>query len=92
MSGVDFSAPLRHEDWVLCVRLGVARVSVGLARLISHVFHDWLAKRRCLCILNARFFVTADRETVPISLDASPFHQIGWVEHYCKSRSCGLGF
>ena len=25
-----------------------------------------------------------------ISLDASPFHQIGWVEPYCKRRSCGV--
>ena len=30
------------------------------------------------------FWITADREIVPISFGASPFHQIGWVEPYCK--------
>ena len=31
------------------------------------------------------FLITADREMVPISFCASPFHQIGWAESYCKN-------
>ena len=31
------------------------------------------------------FLITADREIVPISFGASPFHQIGWVEPYWKN-------
>ena len=84
MSGADFSSPLRREDWVLCVRLCIVRVSVGLVWLISFVFHYWVEKRRCLCSFDARFLITADRDFVPISLDASPFHQIGRAEPYWK--------
>ena len=69
---------------MLCVRLCIVRVSVGLVGLISFVFHYWVEERRCLCIFLARFLITADREIVPISLDASPFHQIGWAEPHCK--------
>ena len=76
---------------MLCVRPGIVRVSVGLVWLVSYVFHYWVEKRRCLCILFARFLITADREMVPILLGASPFHQIGWVEPYCIRRSCGFG-
>ena len=56
MSGADCLSPLRREDWVLCVRLCIARVSVGLVWLISLVFHYWVEKRRCLCSFDARFF------------------------------------
>ena len=72
MSGADFSSPLRREDWVLCVRACVVRVSVGLVWLVSFVFHYWVEKRRCLFGFIARFLITADREIVPISLDANP--------------------
>ena len=91
MSGADFSSPLRCEDWVLCVRACIARVSVGLVWLVSLVFHYWVEKRRCLFGFDARFLITADREIGPISPGASPFHQIGWAEPYWKKRSCGLG-
>ena len=84
MSGADCLSPLRFFDWVLCVRSWTVHVSVGLVWLVSLVFHYWVEKRRCLCGFNARFLITADREMVPISSVASPFHQIGWVEPYCK--------
>ena len=67
----------------LCSGLDRSRFS-RVAQLVSHVFHYWVEKRRCLCGFNARFLITADREMVPISSVASPFHQIGWVEPYCK--------
>ena len=57
---------------MLCVRPGIVRVSVGLVWLVSLVFHYWGEKRRCLCSFDARFLITADREIVPISLDANP--------------------
>ena len=69
---------------MLCVRSCIVRVSDGLVWLISLVFHYWVEKRRCLFGFDARFLITADREMVPISLDASPFHQTGWAEEYCK--------
>ena len=37
------------------------------------------------------FGITADREIGPISLDASPFHQIGWAEPYCKKAFVRFG-
>ena len=76
---------------MLCVRACIVRVSVGLVWLVSLVFHYWVEKRRCLFGFYARFLITADREMVPISFGASPFHQIGWAEPYCKRRSCVLG-
>ena len=36
--------------------------------------------------------ITADRAIVPISLDASPFHQLRRVQKCRKMRSCGLYF
>ena len=48
VSGADFSSPLRHNVWVLCVRAWTVRVSVGLVWLVSFVFHCWVKKRRCL--------------------------------------------
>ena len=85
MSGAGRSSPLRRVVWVLCVRSCIVRVSVGLVWLVSLVFHYWVEKRRCLYGFNARFLITADREMVPISPVASPFHQIGWVEPSCKN-------
>ena len=42
-------------------------------------------KKDAVCVsLTHVFLITADREMVPISPVASPFHQIGWVEPYCK--------
>ena len=90
MSGADCLSPLRFFDWVLCVRAWTVRVSIGLVWLVSHVFHYWWEKRRCLCILDARFLITADRDYCPISFGASPFHQIGWVEPYCKKAFVGF--
>ena len=55
VSGADFSSPLRREDWENCVRAWTVRVSVGLVWLVSHVFHYWVEKRRCLYGFNARF-------------------------------------
>ena len=69
---------------MLCVRAWTVRVSVGLVWLVSLVFHYWVEKRRCLLGFYARFLITADREMGPFSLDASPFHQIGWAEPYWK--------
>ena len=40
--------PLRREDWVLCVRLCIVRVSVGLFWLVSLVFHYWVEKKTLL--------------------------------------------
>ena len=91
MSGADCLSPLRFFVWVLCVRLCIVRVSVGLVGLVSLVFHYWVENRRCLCSFDARFLITADREMVPISLDASPFHQIGWAEPYLKKAFVRFG-
>ena len=37
------------------------------------------------------FLITADRDYCSNFVGASPFHQIGWAEPYCKRRSCGVG-
>ena len=76
---------------MLCVRACVVRVSEDFVGLISLVFHYWVEKRRCLCSFDARFLITADREMVPISSGASPFHQIGWAEPYCKKAFVRFG-
>ena len=77
-------SPLRRDVWMLCVRSWTVRVSVGLVWLVSLVFHYWVEKNAVCVSFFARFLITADREIGPISLDASPFHQIGWAEPYCK--------
>ena len=64
-------------------------VLFGLYRLFFII--GWKKDAVCVTILLV-FLITADREMVTISLDASPFHQLGWAEPYCKRRSCGLGF
>ena len=56
-------------------------VLFGLYRLFFII--GWEKDAVCISFF-ARFLITADREMVPISLDASPFHQIGWVEPYWK--------
>ena len=56
VSGAGRSSPLRFFVWVLCVRPGIVRVSVGLVWLVSHVFHYWGEIRRCLYSFNARLF------------------------------------
>ena len=43
----------------------------------------WKKDAVCVPFLHV-FLITADREIVPISLDASPFHQIGWAKPYWK--------
>ena len=43
-------------------------------------------KKDAVCLaLTHVFLITADREMVPILPGASPFHQIGWAEPYCKN-------
>ncbi len=42
-------------------------------------------KKDAVCVaLTHVFLITANREMLPISFGASPFHQIGWAELYCK--------
>ena len=49
-------------------------------------------KKDAVCVaLTHVFWITADREMVPISLDASPFHQIGWAEPYLKKAFVRFG-
>ena len=84
MSGAGRLSPLRFFVWVLCVRLCIVRVSDGLVWLVSFVFHYWGEKDAVCLALTHVFWITADREMVPILPGASPFHQIGWVEPYWK--------
>ena len=71
------------------VSLAFQSVLFGLYRL----FFSIGGKKDAVCMaLTHVFGITADREIVPISLNASPFHQIGWAEPYWKRRSYGLGF
>ena len=62
-------------------------VLLGLYRTFFII--GWKKDAVCVSFLLV-FLITADREMVTISLDASPFHQIGWAEPYWKRRSCGL--
>ena len=39
--GADCLSPLRHIDWVLCVRAWTVRVSVDFVGLWAFVFHYW---------------------------------------------------
>ena len=70
---------------MLCVRLCIARVSDGLVWLVSLVFHYWVKKDAVCLAMTHVFWITADREMVTILFGASPFHQIGWAEPYCKN-------
>ena len=56
-------------------------VLFGLYR--SFFIIGWKKDAVCLALTHV-FLITADREMVPISSGASPFHQIGWAEPYCK--------
>ena len=56
-------------------------VLFGLYRLFFII--GWKKDAVCVALTHV-FWITADREMVPISLDASPFHQIGWAEPYWK--------
>ena len=69
---------------MLCVRPGIVRVSVGLVWLVSLVFHYWVKKDAVCLAMTHVFWITADREKVPISFGARPFHQIGWAQPYWK--------
>ena len=85
----------RHFD----VRIGCFvfdPVSFAFQLVLLGLYHSffiigWKKDAVCLALTHV-FLITADREMVPISLDASPFHQIGWAELYCIRRSCGSGF
>ena len=91
MSGASRLSPLRCGVWVLCVRAWTVRVSDGLVRLISFVFSLLGGKKTLFVYPFCSFFgLPLTATIVPISLDASPFHQIGWAEPYWKKRSCGL--
>ena len=85
----------RHFDFLIgCFVFGLGlftfqSVLFGLYRLFFIIG----GKKDAVCMaLTHVFGITADREIVPISLNASPFHQIGWAEPYWKRRSYGLGF
>ena len=79
-----------------CVRAGIARVSVGLPSLYRTFFIIGGGDRSYLRLRGvfAMFFrrICADRDIVPISLCASPFHQICRVKESCKTRSCSRNF
>ena len=84
----------RHFDVVFgCFVFGLGLftfqlVLFGLYR--SFFIIGW--KKNAVCVsFFARFLITADREIGPISLDASPFHQIGWAEPYCKNAFVRFG-
>ena len=76
---------------MLCVRAWTVRVSVGLVWLVSFVFHYWWKKDAVCVSFLLVFWITADREIGPISSGASPFHQIGWAESYCKKAFVRFG-
>ena len=63
-------------------------VLFGLYRLFFII--GWEKDAVCLALTHV-FWITADREMVPFSLDASPFHQIGWVEPYWKKAFVRFG-
>ena len=46
----------------VCVRAGIARVSVGLVWLVSLVFHYWGEKDAVCVALSHVFWITADRD------------------------------
>ena len=77
----------RHFDVVFgCFVFGLGLfafqlVLLGLYRLFFII--GWKKDAVCMALTHV-FGITADRDIVPISLDASPFHQIGWTEPYWK--------
>ena len=70
---------------MLCVRAWTVRVSVGLVWLVSLVFHYWVEKNAVCVSFLLVFGLPLTATIASISLDASPFHQIGWAEPYCKN-------
>ena len=58
--------------------------SVLFGLYLSFFIIGWKKDAVCVALTHV-FWITADREMVPISLGASPFHQIGWVEPSCKN-------
>ena len=72
----------------ICVRAGIVRVSVGLLGLYRSFFIIGGMDCTFLRLRDVLPFsivgITADREMVPISLDASPFHQLCRVQEYRK--------
>ena len=77
----------RHFDvGIGCFVFG--SVSFAFQSVLFGLFRTFFiigGKKDAVCLaLTHVFLITADREMVPISLDASPFHQIGWAEPYCK--------
>ena len=73
--------------------LAFQKITLGIE---SFVFHYWGG--RSFVPATAVGFamdirrITADRDIVPISYGASPFHQICRVQKCRKMRSCGLYF
>ena len=72
----------RHFDVVFgcfvfgSVSFAFQLVLFGLYRLFFII--GWKKDAVCLALSHV-FWITADREMVPISFVASPFHQIGWA-------------
>ena len=56
-------------------------VLFGLCRTFFII--GWKKDAVCMALMHV-FLITADRDMVPILSGASPFHQIGWAEPYCK--------
>ena len=83
VSGAIVTRQFRILCSYLCSGYNRSRFS-RVVGLVSFVFHYWGEKDAVCVAFLFVFLITADREMVPISSGASPFHQIGWAEHYCK--------
>ena len=69
----------------ICVRAIIVRVSVGLLGWYRSFFIIG-GKKDAVCVAFLFvFLITADREMVPISSGASPFHQLCRVQKYRKN-------
>ena len=83
----------RHFDMVFgCFVFGFGLFAFQMVLLglyLSFFIIGWKKDAVCLALTHV-FWITANREMVTISSGASPFHQIGWAEPYCKRRSCVL--
>ena len=64
---------------------------VLLGLFLSFFIIGWKKDAVCLALTHV-FLITANREMVPISLDASPFHQIGWAKRYWKKAFVRFDF
>ena len=56
------SSPLRRDVWVLCVRAGIAYVSVGMSGLCRLFFICADGKKTALVRAVRTFLIAADRE------------------------------